>query len=856
MYVRWLALTAAATILAALVLGSLPSPAEAADPEPIEAALANIRGNFSQVWGFDNPTLQWKGYDPSAAPSANTLASLQQGHPYVISGVKQRVDTLLGSASITLYPGDNYVVWGVAPQLAASVPIGQALKPALSGKFSSVWFWDASTQAWYGYDPAQPLPQHTLQWLVPGYAYWFMGVATQTVLETGAARITLFPGSNLVAWPASAGYSSVIAPVQALSLPNFAPYTPSSWETPLALSTDQNATSSSLLSTTSPTWLRFAVANNGSADAPKAVRATILFDGRPMTSVYREGPTWTIEPGKLPSKQYTWGFIGQSLGSWGKISPGKHTVSLVIDPDNEIPELDETDNRYEQEFTWVATPVAAPSPALSPPRELPVKPIPEPMPGTPPPPLANLHPHQPSGWGAPFVFSAAKEDFAGTKPVPLSGEVYFALAVDNAGGADTSGPFDVEVWLDGKRLVTLGGGGALTLDRYRYWDGNDFKAYYRRNIEPGGALADGAHVLRVVIDPTNSIPERRETDNAYEYAFTVTNGVIPPVSTPRPPVVSAPPTAAQVREKLKKIGPLLQVVAPTVSEDEKTTYIPQIMEVFEAGYYLLTGRTVKQEQEEYSLTIAIDTRAQWVRAFDKRWSIQVERVLPQDYASRFRDFYKILNRAMGYFQPPGTGELPEIHSRGDATPRSVLQTLFHEIGHFRQWAIQRDSPGSNSPLSQKAMSEVQAQAFEAAGVRLLEELTGYNLGAFEEVESWRSVDANFERILSQQQTDEHDRGYLAAWGAVLNDPALDSLGFMRWKLTTFGYLDSRSSLDLFTYMVAIPWQQWAQRTDTYLSNLPATAATAKGLVRKRLLYNLPPPQRPSFDFATVAFSLP
>ncbi|MBI2868053.1 MAG: hypothetical protein HYX97_06935 [Chloroflexi bacterium] len=839
-------LALAIVLIGALALSLLPSPVRAADPLPIETPLAEIRGNFTQVWWLDNVAMQWKGYDASS-PATATLTSLEQGNVYLLRGVARQVTANLGGSAITLYPGDNYIVWGVAQDLSRAAPIGPALKPALAGSFTAVWLFDAATQAWYGYDPAQPASQNTLQWMTPGYAYWFMGVPRQTTVGAGDPKVALFPGDNLVAWPAST-VSGPPSPTTPSDLPNFAPYTRSDTEVPLVLSSAADPTAVGPLSTAQPTYLRFAIANNGAGTPQRPVRVSVQLDGR-------TGATWTFEPESLASKRSAGGvFSDDSFNTWFQVTPGKHVVALVIDPDNEIQESNEADNRYEQEFTWSASPVAAPAPTPAPPRELRVQPMPTPVPGTPLPATPDLRPYQPEGWGAPFVFSTEREDYSGTKPAPLSGTVYFALAVQNGGNADIIIPFDVEVQLDGRRLRILSRtstqamapGGSL------FWFEIDLLRAYRQNVDPTGTLADGAHTIRVVIDPGNAVPEPNEADNTYEYSFTVANAVIPPAVRQRAVETPTPLTAALIKEKLGKLDGLLQTVAPTVAEDGRTSYIPQVMEVFEAGYYLMTGRTVQQERDEHNLVIAIETRAQWTSTFEQSCARRYETTPPARYQQVFESCHEFINN-LGYFQQPGaSSSSPAIQVRGDYTPRSVLQTLFHEIGHFRQWALQPDRSSAPS-LSQRAMHELQAQAFEAAGVRLLEELTGYNLSTFEEIEYWRSVDSNFDRILSQRETEEHNRAYLAVWGALLQDSALTSL---RYKLTTFNYLDSRGSLDLFAYMVALPMQEWAGSVDTYLANLDATVTAAKEIVRKRLVYNLAAARRPSNDFSKTALTLP
>jgi hypothetical protein len=483
-------------------------------------------------------------------------------------------------------------------------------------------------------------------------------------------------------------------------------------------------------------------------------------------------------------------------------------------------------------------------------RELPSPvPFPDLALGTPIVAIGNLRPLLRSDERPAFFFNDGGTDFTGSQPVPLSGRVRGIFYLWNSGNGSISGPTEIEVLLNGQRLDVVSRDLALEPRRTAAFT-FDFKQRYQENINRDGALPDGNHSIRVIIDPKNSVAEGRETDNSYEYVFSVTDSVILPPAKRAPAPVQF---AAQTSEGISKFKQLLQVVAPTLSEDGQINYTAQVLEALDTPYYLLTGRTLQQERQEYGLVISIDTRAQWLATNEQVCVLRHESTPPDRYATELAACYKSAVPNSGHFQSPREGRPPTIHYRGEYTPRYVVRGLMHEMGHFRHWVLQRDTP-SERTASHKAMAELLAQAFEAAGVRLLEELTGYNLTAFDEITYWRHVDSNFDEVVSKHETgEEHNRGFLAAWGAVLNDPALATL---RYKLTTFNSLDSAGNLDLYSYMVAIPWQTWAQRIDGYVANQTSTISTAKGLVRKRLAYSLPPDERPSFDFSKSAFSLP
>lgn len=70
------------------------------------------------------------------------------------------------SVTLNLVQGWNNVAYP-----GASLPVAQALSP-IAGKYSVVYYWDAATARWLGYNPAAPDYANDLQQVVQYGAYW------------------------------------------------------------------------------------------------------------------------------------------------------------------------------------------------------------------------------------------------------------------------------------------------------------------------------------------------------------------------------------------------------------------------------------------------------------------------------------------------------------------------------------------------------------------------------------------------------------------------------------------------------------------------------------------------------------
>ena len=198
-----------------------------------------------------------------------------------------------------------------------------------------------------------------------------------------------------------------------------------------------------------------------------------------------------------------------------------------------------------------------------------------------------------------------------------------------------------------------------------------------------------------------------------------------------------------------------------------------VTEIFENGYYLLTGRTVQQDG--------------WEARF---FSLD-------DYAALAEERgYPSLKRALGWCCIRTDDGLALV-MRADRPLDSATATTAHEAGHALQQLLNpaQNKGGGNSLMG--ALHEAEAFAFEVALARKIGDYadietarlpTGYRWRGY--LDQWRE---SFKESLDDL-TKRHDRGRLIMWLAVLHDPELADL---REELERDGHLSADSVYRMF-----------------------------------------------------------
>lgn len=189
------------------------------------------------------------------------------------------------------------------------------------------------------------------------------------------------------------------------------------------------------------------------------------------------------------------------------------------------------------------------------------------------------------------------------------------------------------------------------------------------------------------------------------------------------------------------------------------SYVNEVLEVFDMGYYLLTGKTPQEE----GWIPHILTQPEFEAVVDECCPSQPE-----------------LKRVLGFccLWPESGGGL-ELIVRGNESLPLVLLALAHESGHARQRVLNPEQVAAGLDTNTGAIREAEAFAFEVALVRVLGEATGLNVSRLpdrQEIRSFIDDWIAYTREDVYDLSEEHNRGLLLLWMAVLKDPTLEALG--------------------------------------------------------------------------------
>ncbi len=278
---------------------------------------------------------------------------------------------------------------------------------------------------------------------------------------------------------------------------NLTPFRPRGWSAPLVVTGVEGGRDDATLRVGSDTFLSWAIANERDALIDQTFFIDVLFDG--------------VTVGRWPSHRLAGGALG-AIRDWPnlhrltRIEPGFHTVTLVVDPTNLVAESDESDNRFEKEFSWLPPETDAPPRAAK--RRLP-----------------DLAPFTPDGWEGPVTTNAHGVD-GSDGPLSVEAPAYVSAAFNNRGHASVEGGVWTHIYVNDVLVDIHVVPGLLMeypLGRVRI---NDLRESIR--------LAPGEHTLKLVIDPTDLIAESDELNNVYEKRITWTTGDVLALRAPTP----------------------------------------------------------------------------------------------------------------------------------------------------------------------------------------------------------------------------------------------------------------------------------------------------------------------------------
>ena len=580
-------------------------------------------------------------------------------------------------------------------------------------------------------------------------------------------------------------------------LPDLVPFAPEGWETPLIATSYSGDIVDGPLSVNVLSYLRYGIQNQGLSSVDGDVWIHVYLDDILVMREFWDG---------LLAQGFNTRSEWEGLYEITNFIPGVHTLRLVVDATDLVVESDEENNTFVKEVRWRAGPV-------------PPKPVETPIPGpTPPAPLTlpNLVPGWRFGWDGPIIVSH-ETNTSVNSPLTVDGTPFIDAMVRNQSTRGTTEPFEVDLYFDGEKVHTFSSFSGVPSRLRRAW--RDWSG-----LPDQVQITTGAHTLKMVIDPANVVDEANEDDNVYEKTFVWADGeVTEPVPTAY--------TDEQLGQMLSNLQTLLDTRGSALSPDG-ADHTEEVLTVVDAGYYLLTGKSFRDERVDVLLLTRDDFLAWIDDDFAKSFALSKE----SEYAALLARREHIKTQARG-FKTRRFGKVAVVVD-AEHSIAEVINTLAHELGHMRQDFLNPAQSEADDFHDLNGVQEAQAQQFERAFWLNLEELTGLSLLGYPDFQGFQGlIDRRYDFWLGDLEDDEHSLGYLLQWLAVLDDPELADL---KEELTSGGGLGVSSALRLYDYLVGLAPGSVQAYVMERLDALDTYLETVRAVSKERLVAGLHP----------------
>ena len=561
-----------------------------------------------------------------------------------------------------------------------------------------------------------------------------------------------------------------ITPQDLSRAPDLVPFAAQGWSDPIVVTSHQGVASDGPLSVDVPSRISYSVQNQGLSSTSERFWVYLYLDD---ILVYRG---------------YWDGMLVEHFGvneGWSELSNrtnvvrGIHTLKVVVDATDLVVESDEGNNVFEKQFTWGSGPVTAMP--ISTPTPIPTPPAPMTLP--------NLVPGWPFGQDGPIIVSR-EEGTSLDSLVTADGTFFVDVAVSNRSIVEAP-PFAVDLYIDGEKVDKFDFG-ELQGGWYVGWE--DWSPQNQQ-----AQMAEGSHTLTLVIDPTDAVQEANEDDNVYEKTV-IWSG---------PDATAEQGLTVYTNEELQQVLSNLQRVLD-IRDDaltlSGTDHTDDVLSVAEAGYYLITGKSLQDERVDI-LLLTHDGYLEWI---DKDYSETFASSEESEYSAILARREKIKTEATGY-TTRHSGRVAVVVD-AERPVAEVINTLAHELGHMRQQFLNPAQSVVDNFYTLSGIREAQAQQFERAIWLALEDFTNLSLMAYPNFEKFHElIDHMFQTWEEERDSGEHSLGSLLQWLVVLDDPKLSDL---RIELVKTGRLGAESSLQLYDYLVALA----PEVIDSYVSD--------------------------------------
>lgn len=348
---------------------------------------------------------------------------------------------------------------------------------------------------------------------------------------------------------------------------NLKPKVPSGWSAPIMAANQAGLKENTELFVDGDIYISWAITNEGPADVQTLFFVDLTLDGMVLE--------------RWRNTQLPEGFVG-TVPDWQQLmdkvhpAPGIHTLGLVVDPTNLLPESDETDNVFEAEFTWLPSAGAA---------------EPTPVPNR----LPDLRPAAPDGWESALIATSYQGD-SKAGPLSVDSTTYVKLGLENGGLASVGDDVRVHLFLDGTMVRELTWSGLVP--------GQAVKSSEWADLLGVVAFDEGVHRLSMVIDPHNAIWESDEDNNTLEFDLVWESGAVEP----RPVSDSANLIPAPAFLPNLVPGWVFGQDGPIVVSHEKKTGLNSLLTVDQMPYVdvSVVNRSVHDVQDSFDVELYFD----------------------------------------------------------------------------------------------------------------------------------------------------------------------------------------------------------------------------------------------------------
>jgi len=569
-------------------------------------------------------------------------------------------------------------------------------------------------------------------------------------------------------------------------LPNLTPFTPTGWDSPIRIIGANGITNG--FDVNDITSIQVAFKNNGLSSIDKVFLAYLYLDDLPLAKFTERSliaESAVITP--------AWNGLSNLL----RIKPGAHTLTLVLDPTNLITETDPQDNIVSTQYYWGD---------LTFPNFIQEPENPQPKPG-------HLNPLTLPGWKSPLVISNTTGSLISPPALTHRLPIFASWAITNTGDVPYQKPFTIELALDN---TVVGVWSRSELEP----GGIDFILDWSITNNPGRSPEFPARIKLFLVERNpHGLQSRRLL------AQETLNWITSPEVNSKPVHYSD----SQITDKLARLESILSFPGMAIN-NSTDSYLNDTLDIVDVTYYSLYGKSLKDEplsihiltEADYSGWLHLECRDRIINLNPQSRSEQEQRCNRLEGFSGFTTFWRGRHH---------------IVVRGERPPIQVLDTLAHELGHFRQSLLNSGLNGSFFPVNILALKESQAYAHQAVFLRRIESLTGRDLLLYPKLEGYRDfVAKRFSDLNDSVAIDEHSRGRLILWMALLTDP---NLRRNRNELFDNQILSETATQNLFNYLMKMNVKEGSSYVSAVLKELKTQKSAIVALADSRLLSELP-----------------